>query len=1074
MPFLPVSPTRDTSSASASASSPPSSLPTSRLVQHDSMLAVPLLRPLSAHQGPSAKKEQQKQQQPQAQQQHFYRGAQPVAGPQDSTSPHKPKSNLLLPFPGQHVSISDLQAPPGISLLQPPPPSSVRSILFPSPLRPQHLHSITSSYSLPSAPGTQDSLSASMSLTSIDTVEVPFNFRGPLGHPLRGRPAGVALGSRPSVPPVSPHPPSATFSMSSSSKRQKSIVRNPQSPRLAAVLPEREHMSVHENRHARNAGSATPAMSYSPVNLSVLNTHGGLDMSRRRHHPFPPDTVPYPRNYEHTVVDLDVWDTLWLRQACKSVTFHKFKEGDQPKRVLDVGCGPGTWILECARAWKVCLFSLASVNSTFVGLDIVPIQPDPSHLPPDLSKRVKWVRANFLERLPFPDGEFDFIHIKRIARGVPEDMWDTLFEELARVMKPGAALEIIEEDLTFPGRPANADEGSGNSSVESVISTISEGNTGDVAPHSGGGSRHAGSTQTGQGKDLESSSAARSLASMTGSVIVDKVARHEDVTTSGSSIPSSLIATGIGRGHISVGTSTDSGRDDGRIMFPSTGHNQDHDGQPSTLPVQRSRSLTLTSPCLNMSPPGTPQPRKCRKRPATVPSELPQAHVHSPSPKHPIRMTAGTTSTASRLSLSRKRSKSKQGRPSTADSAPSPASVPMYSSTLTSASFPPPSITSSTPWTSPSHSSPLSRPPKPKRDAAAQAVLMETGMPHHIMTPFPGARLAAMEKSGLDKSSITLDATASTAPGSISGTADSEAPSTVTGHENTVIRVARSTVPENPRDHTILETIYNEMHAERFVNLTPLSLLGNALGLWFKDVRTHAPIMLRLPPPRADRQQESTLLSVGDLAVGTSRYASFDDAPFTAAIPPAMVTDTASAGSTTALTGARARMATWGLPNGTFEVDLRTLDVHLGLRAKEVLGCAEAMWDWVVDYQTKTQGGDREPRGVYALISELSRAEFDDLLAKFMHPKWELRRKNHTDTLPFSRDMEEHMAYGGGLSERMNWTSIPDATPLDKRVFLAKWHAYVAHHGGIGVEIPHPSTRLSRSLRVFVAWKPPA
>jgi hypothetical protein len=40
--------------------------------------------------------------------------------------------------------------------------------------------------------------------------------------------------------------------------------------------------------------------------------------------------------------------------------------------------------------------------------------------------------------------------------------------------------------------------------------------------------------------------------------------------------------------------------------------------------------------------------------------------------------------------------------------------------------------------------------------------------------------------------------------------------------------------PVNPRDHTILETIYSEMHAMRFINLAPLSLLPNNLSTWFK------------------------------------------------------------------------------------------------------------------------------------------------------------------------------------------------------------------------------------------------
>lgn len=40
--------------------------------------------------------------------------------------------------------------------------------------------------------------------------------------------------------------------------------------------------------------------------------------------------------------------------------------------------------------------------------------------------------------------------------------------------------------------------------------------------------------------------------------------------------------------------------------------------------------------------------------------------------------------------------------------------------------------------------------------------------------------------------------------------------------------------PENPRDHTLLEHIYNEMHASRFINLAPLALLANLLDTYFK------------------------------------------------------------------------------------------------------------------------------------------------------------------------------------------------------------------------------------------------
>ncbi|KAG1771930.1 hypothetical protein EV702DRAFT_949787, partial [Suillus placidus] len=77
-------------------------------------------------------------------------------------------------------------------------------------------------------------------------------------------------------------------------------------------------------------------------------------------------------------------------------------------------------------------------------LDIVSLHPDLARLSrdEDLPKRMSWVQAICtLEGLPFPNESYDFVHVKRIARVLPENMWDDLFEEISRVMKPGPAFE---------------------------------------------------------------------------------------------------------------------------------------------------------------------------------------------------------------------------------------------------------------------------------------------------------------------------------------------------------------------------------------------------------------------------------------------------------------------------------------------------------------------------------------------------------------------------------------------------------------------------------------------------------
>lgn len=126
-----------------------------------------------------------------------------------------------------------------------------------------------------------------------------------------------------------------------------------------------------------------------------------------------------------------------------------------PRRCLDIGCGSGDWILAAARAWPL---------SSFVGLDLV-VHQIPVHLLDELTgasravsteapsgslapsgnpttapihSRINWVQSNFLRPLPFADvgssafahaswfsyhfqGEFDYVHVSGIARGVPED-----------------------------------------------------------------------------------------------------------------------------------------------------------------------------------------------------------------------------------------------------------------------------------------------------------------------------------------------------------------------------------------------------------------------------------------------------------------------------------------------------------------------------------------------------------------------------------------------------------------------------------------------------------------------------
>lgn len=70
-------------------------------------------------------------------------------------------------------------------------------------------------------------------------------------------------------------------------------------------------------------------------------------------------------------------------------------------RVLDIGCGPGSWSMEIAGEYP---------KSTVIGIDITPIYP----------KEIKptncaFYQCNVLNTLPFEDNTFDYIFMRYVT-----------------------------------------------------------------------------------------------------------------------------------------------------------------------------------------------------------------------------------------------------------------------------------------------------------------------------------------------------------------------------------------------------------------------------------------------------------------------------------------------------------------------------------------------------------------------------------------------------------------------------------------------------------------------------------
>ncbi|CAG8554645.1 158_t:CDS:2 [Funneliformis mosseae] len=102
-------------------------------------------------------------------------------------------------------------------------------------------------------------------------------------------------------------------------------------------------------------------------------------------------------------------------------------------RVLDVGCGPGTWILEMAFDYP---------DTHFTGIDISPMYP--KEIKPN---NVVFEEADINQGLPFADNTFDFVVMRNMVNALSDDDWQKALKELERVCKPGGFVECLEFEI---------------------------------------------------------------------------------------------------------------------------------------------------------------------------------------------------------------------------------------------------------------------------------------------------------------------------------------------------------------------------------------------------------------------------------------------------------------------------------------------------------------------------------------------------------------------------------------------------------------------------------------------------
>ncbi|KAG9293750.1 hypothetical protein G9A89_019087 [Geosiphon pyriformis] len=103
--------------------------------------------------------------------------------------------------------------------------------------------------------------------------------------------------------------------------------------------------------------------------------------------------------------------------------------------VLDLGCGPGTWLCDMVSDYR---------SSLFYGVDFINFVP--FHKP----KNVQLIQCNILDGIPFNNGNIDYIHIRFLSMAFTPQQWQQIMcEETLRLLRPGGWVEILEPQVHF-------------------------------------------------------------------------------------------------------------------------------------------------------------------------------------------------------------------------------------------------------------------------------------------------------------------------------------------------------------------------------------------------------------------------------------------------------------------------------------------------------------------------------------------------------------------------------------------------------------------------------------------------
>ena len=117
-------------------------------------------------------------------------------------------------------------------------------------------------------------------------------------------------------------------------------------------------------------------------------------------------------------------------------------------RVLDIGCGPGGWLLE--TAFRYPHMELTGIDISWRMIEYARAEAQAQKL----SDRVEFLVMDALRLLDFLDGSFDLVNARLASSFMLIKSWPRLLQEMLRVTRPGGTVRVTEGGNIQDSSPA--------------------------------------------------------------------------------------------------------------------------------------------------------------------------------------------------------------------------------------------------------------------------------------------------------------------------------------------------------------------------------------------------------------------------------------------------------------------------------------------------------------------------------------------------------------------------------------------------------------------------------------------